>query len=140
MMSRDWECYYTSIDDILQVIAERSFYEDVLIDWSETANAWHIEQDFGNHDDDLMFDSDTRTVLGWRGEPLDVLDWSGLMETYERFYHAVQVEHYCPGLVEALLAHSTVTVSYQVVRLMDGPFDDIEEDIVGWALVIEEVK
>lgn len=131
--------YRGRLTEMLKDIARRSFYEDVIISRDER-DSYVIEDDYNALVEDATWTYEGGIVVpGATGH-------SGLMETYEFFSTAAQIEYHVPGAVAALGRGDSVSFSYVAVRddsiiwneasdtYLDNDGDIVDDVIVGWTL------
>lgn len=143
------ELFSATLEECLTELANRSFYEGCIITPNRDGTYTLID-DYGTIPEDIAYWNTTTNSLEWTYGAPD--EWAGypIMEAYEVFDSARQIEHYLPATVETLRDYpetipNGIAFSYVVVSaISDNPDTDYDElldydDSSGWTLVAQTV-
>lgn len=136
-----------TLDDALQAVAERSFYEDATVTPSGDG-AYTVSDDYGTaySGDDLGWTYAGGLDLEW-GNAGHAREWTRVFEPFEYWDDAGHVRYNLPGAVEALERGRAVTFAYAVVANSDLAWDDdsqeyadadgttYDDNAVGWIVL-----
>lgn len=117
---------YNTLNEALEDIANRSFYEGAVI--IPENGAYHVENDSNPGEDSVTWSEGTGMDL-----PENVLDNSRVHENFEYYSTATHLRFNLEGAVEALENGETVAFHYVFVDDVAGDFED--DPTVGWALL-----
>lgn len=120
-----------TIDEALDAIARRSFYEDAIIT-PQGDGTFLVEDDWNTIPDDMFYWYNNELCSDY---PLTEYDHSGLMDPSEFLDNHRQIERYLPTATAALKRGKTVCFSYFVVRDLDDG-----DEVAGWMLVARILK
>lgn len=136
---------YLTLDEALQDVASRSFYEDckvtpLLRAGSDRIEGYIVEDDTSHATDDWQWTYDD----GIRGRD-SVSEMSRLHDSYETYTHAEHIRYNMGESVEALENGIPVTFAYAIVDDADVTTDDLgngtdkdghpAESVAGWIMV-----
>lgn len=128
---------YATLDEALEEIATRSFYESATVTPS-TYGTYDVSDDFGT-----AFPDDVVTWTYEKGIETDADEHAGIMEPCQYFDTAHHVRYYLPAAVEHLEARrGPVTFAYVQVDTVASTAEDIADDeaglydgTVGWTIL-----
>ena len=128
-----------TLDDALQAVAERSFYEDATVTPSGDGT-YTVSDDYGTaySGDDLGWTYSEGLDLEW-GNAGHAREWTRVFEPFEYWDDAGHVRYNLPEAVEALERGRAVTFAYAVVTDVDLVWSEEqqtgEDDIIGWCVL-----
>ena len=123
---------YSTLDEALHDIANRSFYEDATV-FQNSDGSYTVENDYGMSyaGDDIKW-----TYEGGMEIPDGVIDNTRLMETYETLSESSHIRFWLDAALERLESGNAVTFAYAVVSAYPGYGAYEGEDYaVGWVLM-----
>ena len=135
------------LDEALQVVAERSFDEDVTV--TPNGNGTYtVSDDYGTAyaGDYIGWTYAGGLDLAW-GNAEHAREWTRVFEPCEFWDNAGHVRYNLPEAVEALQAGHTVTFAYAIVEDMDCKWDEgkgahvdadgdtHDDNVTGWAVL-----
>ena len=132
--------FYKTLDEALQDIAERSFYEDATV--APVEGGYEVTDDFSTA---YAGDSIQWTYDGGMELPGGILDSSRLHESYEFYNDVRHIRYHMASAIEAIESGHAVTFAYAIVEdlnCFDGSGDALTEcedcqcdRTVGWVLL-----
>lgn len=133
---------YLTLDEALQDIANRSFYEGCTVTpcfaagegYPHPIAAYRVEDSANHMDDDWSWTYDNGVE-----DSDSVSECSRLFDPYESFNSSANIRHYLPEAVEELeYGSSAVAFSYAIVQdldhVCDYPDQGCDDDIAGWII------
>lgn len=120
---------YATLDEALQDIANRSFYEDAIVRPED--GQYIVEDDAGTGEESYMW------TYEHGGEyPSDVLDYSRTHESYEFYDEAHHVRFNLDRAMAELEAGNPVIFKYVTLDAYCEDHEPCDEDhVAGWALI-----
>ena len=120
---------YATLNEALQDIANRSFYEDAIV--RPENGQYIVEDDAGTGEESYMW---TYEKGGEYSD--DVLDYSRTHESCERYDEARHIRFNLDGAVAELEEGNPVIFKYVTLNAYCEDPEPCEEDhLVGWALI-----
>src|SRR5699024_4482077 len=133
---------YLTLDEALQDVANRSFYEDCTVTPCYAAGegypfpivAYRVEDSTNHNSDDWSWSYDNGVE-----DTGSVSECSRLFDPYESFSSSANIRHYLPEAVEELeYGTAEVAFSYAIVRDLDHvcelPDQGCDSCVAGWII------
>jgi len=123
---------YETLDQALDDIASRSFYESARV--SKVEGGYEVEDWYTGVEESVPWTYNTGAQVG------DVLDYSRTHEPYESYTEAQHIRYNLPAAVEAIEEGTPIGFTYAVAEdecLDDGDYCE-EDHVVGWLLIATE--
>lgn len=122
--------FYTNLDDALNDIAARSFYESARV--TKEGNGYTVEDWYTGVEESVMWTYETGAEV-----PSDALDYSRTHEPYEFYDRASHIRFNLPTAVETIEEGTPVGFTYAIAdAYCEDDVEECQEDhTAGWLLI-----